>query len=245
LFAEVHQWAGRIKEAGALLRRARQLFIEAGGHRGARHLAGLCEYELGWLAMALGDVVEADANFASALTDERGGGDTVRRAHVLAGAAVAAAAIGDAGRAARSAAEAVLIAGTLPFPGLEAMTLCRAAEAAVLSGDVTGVAAADLLRTIRELGGVRWIAHGLAIAAMAAEARGFPEESAAALASARHLGEPTASTPALARLYEQCAERLAAALGPSRLATIEQTATARPPHRALLDAAAVLTRSQG
>ncbi|MGH9010941.1 MAG: ATP-binding protein, partial [Acidimicrobiia bacterium] len=241
LLGEINQWAGRVTEADALLRRARQLFIEA-GHPGARHLAGLCDYELGWSAMTLGDVVGADAIFTSALAEERGGSDTVRRAHVLAGAAVAAAAIGDAGRAARSAAEAVLIAGNLPFPGIQAMALCRAAEAAVLSGDVTGVAAADLLRTIRELGGVRWIAHGLAVAALAAEARGFPEEAAAALASARHLREPTASTPALAQLYEQCAERVTVALGPTRLAAIEKAAIARPPHRALLDAAAALAR---
>ena len=239
---QINHWAGHAAKGATLLHRARELHLQA-DHRGARHLAGLCEYELGWAAMTTGDVVTANEFFTSALAEERGGSDPVRRTHLLAGTALAAAAVGDAGRAARSAAEAVLIARTLPFPGLQAMALCRAAEAAALSGDVASVAAADLLRTIRELGGVRWMAPGLAIAALTAEARGFPEEAAAALASARHLGEQTASTPALARLLEQCADRLTATLGPSRVKAIEAAAVGRPPHRALLDAAAVLARS--
>jgi predicted ATPase/DNA-binding SARP family transcriptional activator len=239
---QVIHWSGRAAEGVAWLRRARQLFAE-GGHRGAIRAAGLCDYELGWAALTMGDVAEADALFASALAnEERCGSETVLRAHALAGGAVAAAAVGDARRATRLAAEAVMIAGTLPSPGIEAMALCRAAEAAVLSGDVTGIAAAELLRAIRELGGVRWVARGLAVAALAAEARGYPEEAAAALASARHLGEETASTPALARLFETCTERLTATLGPRRRADIENAAIARQPHRALLDAAAVLAR---
>ena len=239
---QVTHWAGRAAEGAVWLRRARELFGE-GGHRGAICAAGLCDYELGWAALTTGDVAEADALFASALANEvRCGSDLVLRAHALAGGAVAAAAVGDARRAARSAAESVLIAGGLPSPGIKAMALCRAAEAAVLSGDLTGIAAADLLQTIRELGGVRWVARGLAVAAFSAEARGYPEEAAAALASAHHLGEETASTPALARLFETCTERLTAALGPLRLADIEKAAMVRPPHRALLEAAAVLAR---
>jgi predicted ATPase len=238
---QIYHWAGQAAEGAALLRRARQLFLEA-DHQGARHMGGLCDYELGWAAMTTGDVAVAEAMFTSALAEERGGSDPVRRTHLLAGIALAAAALGDAERAARSAVEAVVIAGTLPFPGLQAMALCRSAEAAVLSGDATGVAAADLLQTIRKLGGVRWIAKGLALAAIAAEARGFPEEAAAALASARHLGEQTASTPAVAAVLEACAERLSAALGEERLAAVEAAAIGRPPHRALLDVVAVLAK---
>jgi len=238
---QINHWAGRAAEGASWLRRARELFA-AGSHRGAIRAAGLCDYELGWAALTVGDAAEADALFTSAVAnEERCGSEAVLRAHALAGGAVAAAAVGETGRAARLAAEAVLIASSLPSPGIRAMALCRAAEAAVLSGDVTGIAAADLLRTIRELGGVRWVARGLAVAALAIEARGSPEDAEAALASARQLGEE-ASTPALARLFEACTERLTATLGPGRLTDIDEAAVARPPHRALLDAAAVLAR---
>src|SRR4029079_18396522 len=106
----------------------------AGGHRGAIRAAGLCDYELGWAALTVGDAAEADALFTSAVAnEERCGSEAVLRPHALAGGAVAAAAVGEARRGARLAAEAVLIASSLPSPGIRAMALCRAAEAAVLS----------------------------------------------------------------------------------------------------------------
>ena len=72
---------------------------------GARKLGvGVCDHELGWAAMTLGDVKEANAHFTCALDGVEPGAilRAILRAIVLAGAAVAAAASGEVSRAARS-----------------------------------------------------------------------------------------------------------------------------------------------
>jgi hypothetical protein len=128
----------------------------------------------------------------------------------------------------------------MPFPGIHAMALCRAAEAAALSGDVTGGVAGELVRVVRDLGGVRWVARALMLAALALEARGRPADAAAAFASAERLGEATATTPALAGLQASCRSRVADALGTARHAEIEAATAFRSPDQALLHALSAL-----
>ncbi len=227
--------AGDAPDGTCLLQQSRQLFEQV-DDRASRLMIAWCEYELGWVTLTLGDLAQADVLFTSALDREAlCGPEPLVRVHILAGAAVAAATVADAARAKARAVEAIATAQTIPFAGIQVMTLCRGAEAAVLSGNHTDFAVGELLRIVRELGGVRWVGRALALAALAMEDQGSPEAAAAALASARELGEASL-TPPLARLLQQCRQRIADALGPDRLGRIETAAAARTPDQSLAHA---------
>lgn len=230
---------GEPRQGLRLVEQARQLFDQV-NDRPSRLMIAWCEYELGWVQLTLGDAAQADVLFASALRHENlSGPEALVRVHILAGAAVAAAAVGDPARAKARAVEAVATAQTMPFAGIHVMALCRAAETAALAGGVSRFSVDELLCAIRDLGGVRWVGRALRLAALAMERS--PEGAAAALASARQLGEAS-PIPPLARMLRRCSNEVADALGPARLTQIQIAATARTPDQALADALDVLHR---
>jgi hypothetical protein len=178
-------------------------------------------HDLGWIAMAEGDVLRAKAHFEKALAAaghyEHDG--SALKMHCLAALAPVAALTGERERARSLAAEAVADARILRLRRVLVMTLVRAAETAVLTADQEAARelVRELLATLADLGTRRWLADAIELAALVLE-QGEQLEPAARLMEActairRSLGEPTGGLRALGETVQACQQRLAAELG--------------------------------
>jgi predicted ATPase/DNA-binding SARP family transcriptional activator len=178
-------------------------------------------HDLGWIAMADGDVLRAKTHLERALTAarqyERDG--SALKVHCLAALAPVAALTGEQERARTLAAEAVAEARLLRLRRILVMTLVRAAETAVLTTDQDAARelVRELLATLADLGTRRWVADAIELAALILERGGQPQPATrlfgACAAIRSSLGEPAGGLRALSQSVQASHQRLTAALG--------------------------------
>jgi predicted ATPase len=199
--------------------------------------AGWCHEHLGWAALAGGDPDVAQTHFEQAVVWARSDplGEWLEP-HALAALAPLIARAGDHLEAIRLADEAISSARRLPAPPMLAMTLTRAADAAIVAGQPRRAASIllEVLGVIADLGTWRYLADALELAAVvmvddaasldvAAEvlgaARALRGEGAGHpnLAGSGHSRSLLISTPEVARVRA----RLSVAIGPDRLSRLE------------------------
>ena len=212
---------GYVARGRGELARARALMEEALSRYAEEHSAfGLSyvHYELGWVDMTAGDVAAAGRHFRCALAfSEATTGYEIVTPAIRASLALADAAEGDTVTALEGARKAVESARPLPFPGVLAMTLVRAAETGALAGDFPRAELAEAVHLLRRQGGRHWVAGALTVAALLHESEGRHALAARLLggagAVARDLGEDPEPIPVLGALVRAARHRLADALG--------------------------------
>lgn len=178
-------------------------------------------HDLGWIAMAEGDVVRAKAHFEQSLlaAPEFENDGTALKVHCLAALAPVAALTGETERARTLADQAVADARRFRLRRILVMTLVRAAETAVLTADREAARGLvrELLATLADLGTQRWVADGIELAALVIEQGGQPQPAARLLGACgairSTLGEPAGGLRALAGSVKACRKRLATSLG--------------------------------
>jgi predicted ATPase/DNA-binding SARP family transcriptional activator len=203
----------------------RQLELALAAWAHSPGLTAWCLNELGWAAMAAGDVGKARSHFERALAlEQQGGPDELLRLHLLAALAPIAALGGEPDRAERLAAEAIGIARNVPLPQILVVALTRAAEAAVVSDRRRRamVLVGELLALLRDVGARRWVAHALETTALVLETDDRIESAARFLRAAdslqRALGESATTMPPLGDRLVACRNRIAGLLGHQALA---------------------------
>jgi len=191
------------------------------GVEGTPAVVWFAHHDLGWIAMAEGDIQRAKAHFEQALTASRQyeHDGSALKVHCLAALAPVAALTGEQERARTLAAEAVTEARRFRLRRVLVMTLVRAAETAVLTGDQAAARTLmrELLGTLADLGTRRWVADTIELAALILEQGGQPQPATrlfGACASIRSaLGEPAGGLRPCGDTVQACHQRLAAALG--------------------------------
>jgi tetratricopeptide (TPR) repeat protein len=138
-------------------------------HRGM----GWCQYLLGWLAMARGERGAARAHFEQAVVLSRHSGQPQLTCHALAALPPLLAYYGEAGRAEALADEGVEAARRLGLSTILTMALVRCGEAAILAGHTqrAETAVREALSLLGDVGGRRWVAETLEMAALMLEPR--------------------------------------------------------------------------
>ena len=203
----------------------RQLELSLAGFEAAGYLWGIAwgHHELGWAALAAGQVDEARFRFERAL-EEQPEGHEMLQAHALAALATVVALAGEADRAESIAAEAVVVARGARLPQILVVALVRAGEVAVLS-DRPGRARTvliEVLGILSDLGARRWVADALEAAALVLEAHGRPAATARVLGTADALRialcEPQIGLPAMSARLAGCRDRVEATLGAGAIA---------------------------
>jgi tetratricopeptide (TPR) repeat protein len=192
--------------------------------------AGWSHEHLGWTALANGDPDAARTHFEQAVIWARSDplGEWLEP-HALAALAPLVARTGDHLEALQLSEQAISTARRLPAPPLLAMTLARAADAAIVAGQPRRAASIliELLGVLADLGTRRYLADALELSAvvMGDDGREGPEATVELLAAARALrddaGEPSTSllvsTPEVGRIRA----RVTAELPTDRLASSE------------------------
>jgi tetratricopeptide (TPR) repeat protein len=192
--------------------------------------AGWSHEHLGWTALAGGEPDTARTHFEQAVIWARSDplGEWLEP-HALAALAPLVARAGDHLEAVRLSEQAINTARRLPAPPLLAMTLARAADAAIVAAQRRRAASIliEVLGVIADLGTRRYLADALELSAvvMGDEGPGGPEATFELLAAARalrdHAAEPSTSllvsTPEIRRIRA----RLTADLPTDRLASLE------------------------
>jgi tetratricopeptide (TPR) repeat protein len=207
---EIFMARGRTGEAEALIRAALATYERLGARSGI----AWCHYYLGWAAVRRDQLAHARAWFERALELARDPGSEWLLPHVLAAVAPLAALLGDRASALEHASAAVTAARPFSMRAVLAMTLARAAEAAVLAGDAQAAEAdlVELLRLLDDLGTRRWGADALELAAVVLDQRGAREEALGALQAAAQLreasGEPCGGVRAASAEVRRVAARL-------------------------------------
>jgi predicted ATPase/DNA-binding SARP family transcriptional activator len=215
---------GNAAEARDLIERAAAEFERSGDVDGF----GWCHHDLGWVAVADGDLDRARMHFERII-------DLARQGrlwewltpHVLAGAAPVIA-LGEADRARRLAAEGVGHARLIPGRMILAMALARSAETDVVAGAPRHAMTTlrELLGLLRDLHARRWMADALElVATLAADEDGATQAAkffGAAGALRDALGEPPGGIRVVAGAVHGGRERVEQALGAARFKELEQ-----------------------
>jgi hypothetical protein len=215
---------GKAVEARSLIEEAASEFERTGDPDGI----GWCHHDLGWVAVAEGDLDRAQRHFERIVHLARH-----HRLwewltpHVLAGAAPVIA-LREPERGRQLAEEAVGHARLLPGQMILVMTLARSAETDIVSGAPRRATAAlrELLGLLRDVHARRWMADALEMVAMLAGA-GSADEWAARLLGASavlrdELGETLGGVRVVAGDVRRCCDRIELALGAEHFAEVEQ-----------------------
>jgi hypothetical protein len=209
---------GRKQAARTLIEQAAAEFERTGDPDGI----GWCHQDLGWVAVAEGDFERARRHFERIVDFARQGRLWEwLTPHVLAGAAPLVA-LSDAARSRVLAEEGVAAARLLPGRMVLVMTLARAAEADIVTGDhhhATPILI-ELLGLLRDLQARRWMADALESAAVLAT-RARADEPAARLFGAaatlrEALGESLGGVRVVAEEVRHCRDGAERALGAER-----------------------------
>jgi predicted ATPase/class 3 adenylate cyclase len=179
------------------------------------------EYFLAWIALARGDAVAAQRHWDRyfAVDSDK---EEFMEAHALAGLCLVEAQLDDPDKAEALGEAAICTARRCPARQVLVMALTRAAEAAIVAGrrQRAELVLAELLNLLRDLGGRRWVAEALELAALLI-ATSDPTAAATMLGAAEALrsalGEPANPAGVLASRIEECRRRIADHLGPSGL----------------------------
>jgi predicted ATPase/class 3 adenylate cyclase len=210
---------GRPGEARAALRRALGVFEEL-GHGGS---AGWCHDLLGWAAMADGDHNNAQGHFDRAAALARVHDPEWLGCQALSALAPLTVLGGDPDAGLRLADQAVAAAAGLPTRQMLAMALTRAAQAALLAGDLGRGAEflGALLRLLEAMATRRWVGDALEMTALHREQLGGDGAAGAAAelfgacdALRAALGEGGAGLGLLVQRVEQSRRRVGEELGP-------------------------------
>ena len=178
-----------------------------------------CLYGLSCTEIASGDVQGAMRSLEEGLDIARRGFNRLLTPHFLAALAPLAAMTGDSKRAEALAEEAVQSSAPLRLPAIRVMSLTRACEARILTGDTSRARATlrQLLELLRDLGGRRFVADALEMAALVAEQEGRSAVTARLLAACRAMreadGEPFGGTRTVSPLVRACDQRVHESLG--------------------------------
>jgi non-specific serine/threonine protein kinase len=239
----LHYGRGDFDEAATLLHEARRRFEHE------RCTAGTwgCHYDLGWLAVALGDHDHAADEFERALAIGRSTGSEDLIAHSLAALAPVVARSGDAGRAESLAAEAVAVTQGLSLRLFGVMALVRSAEAAIVLNRTNATTfLLQALTILQDVGGRAWLADTLELVAVQT-AGNAPQPAARLFGTVDGLAGPSGGRPSVRAIraeIDQCRIAVENALGAASFRREFTIGLATPTREALNDAMEVLSREQ-
>jgi len=207
-------------------------------------VARWCHHSLAWLALAEGDAESAADELRHVLAT--GPPAELVVPHAEAALAVLCAAAGEVGEAHFFAERSVEGAARFELPGVQVMTLVRAAQAYTLCLHHTGCGE-DVVRTtltrlfdrLRQAGIRQFIAESLELAALAVERDGGTARAAHYLSAGDALriarAEPGPWLPMLAELVDAAFARVRTALGERAFATVAAVAAGTPSRDVVAD----------
>ncbi len=182
---------------------------------------GWTQEHLGWTSVAEGDFDQAREHFERAVEVARSDPQGLwLEPHALAALAPYVALAGDGCRARVLAEEAIDAARALGAAPVLVMALIRAAETAVVAGQLDDAAplVTEALGVLSDLGTQRWVADGLDLAALVLEHRGQGAPAAELVGVSATLrqasGEVFAHLPVVAAALVEARARLTGVLGP-------------------------------
>jgi tetratricopeptide (TPR) repeat protein len=183
-----------------------------------------CLYGFSQAATASGDFGGATTSLEEALDIARRNSGELIIPQLLAPLAPLVAVAGEDRRAEALAEEAVEAAASLRLPAIFVMALTRASETRILTRDFARARTTlrQLLILLRELGGERFVADALEMAALLADEEGRSAATLLLLATCRVMreadGEPLGGTRTVSSLVRECDERVHESLAPAESA---------------------------
>jgi predicted ATPase/class 3 adenylate cyclase len=175
---------GDAAAAGEWLRRALPGFEAVGNRPGA----GMCEYQLGWVAVAEGELRAARAHFEAAVSlDEHA---AFLAAHALSALGPLLTLLGDREAGLAAAARARDVAARVPLRLMTVMALVRSAEAALLTGDTARARTVlgGALTRIGDMATTRYLADCLEVAGIISAIEGRREAAGLMFAACADIG---------------------------------------------------------